>query len=224
MKVGVVVFPGSNCDHDTFHVLGEVCGQEPRLVWHKDSDLSDLDAVILPGGFSYGDYLRTGAIARFSPVMKAVGEFARARRPRHRDLQRVPDPPGGGPAAGRHAAQPGREVPVPARARPRRAHGHARHHRPVRGHGADHAHRARRGELLRPARGDRAPGGRGPGRVPLHHEGRTPRPRRQRQRLRRRHRGRLQRGAQRGRAHAAPGARVRAGARLGQTAAWSSRP
>ena len=76
MKVGVVVFPGSNCDHDTFHVLGEVCGQEPRLVWHKDSDLRGLDAVILPGGFSYGDYLRTGAIARFSPVMKAVGEFA----------------------------------------------------------------------------------------------------------------------------------------------------
>jgi phosphoribosylformylglycinamidine synthase len=76
VKVGVVVFPGSNCDHDTFHVLGAVCGQEPRLVWHKDSDLADLDAVVLPGGFSYGDYLRTGAIARFSPVMKAVGEFA----------------------------------------------------------------------------------------------------------------------------------------------------
>ena len=81
MKVGVVVFPGSNCDHDTVHVLGEVCGQDVRLVWHKDSDLSELDAVILPGGFSYGDYLRTGAIARFSPVMKAVGEFARAGGP-----------------------------------------------------------------------------------------------------------------------------------------------
>ena len=81
MKVGVVVFPGSNCDHDTVHVLGEVCGQEARLVWHKDSDLGGLDAVVLPGGFSYGDYLRTGAIARFSPVMKAVGEFARAGGP-----------------------------------------------------------------------------------------------------------------------------------------------
>jgi phosphoribosylformylglycinamidine synthase len=81
VKVGVVVFPGSNCDHDTEHVLGEVCGQDVRLVWHKDSDLSDLDAVILPGGFSYGDYLRTGAIARFSPVMKAVGEFARRGGP-----------------------------------------------------------------------------------------------------------------------------------------------
>ena len=81
MKVGVVVFPGSNCDHDTQHVLGEVCGHDVRLVWHKDSDLSDLDAVVLPGGFSYGDYLRTGAIARFSPVMKAVGEFARRGGP-----------------------------------------------------------------------------------------------------------------------------------------------
>jgi phosphoribosylformylglycinamidine synthase len=81
VKAGVVVFPGSNCDHDAVHVLGEVCGQDVRLVWHKDSDLSDLDAVILPGGFSYGDYLRTGAIARFSPVMKAVGEFARAGGP-----------------------------------------------------------------------------------------------------------------------------------------------
>jgi phosphoribosylformylglycinamidine synthase len=76
MRVGVVVFPGSNCDHDTYHVLKHVVGQEARFVWHKDTDLRDLDAVVLPGGFSYGDYLRTGAIARFSPVMRAVGEFA----------------------------------------------------------------------------------------------------------------------------------------------------
>jgi phosphoribosylformylglycinamidine synthase len=76
MKVGVVVFPGSNCDHDTYHVLKHVCGQEARFVWHKDQDLSGLDAVVLPGGFAYGDYLRTGAIARFSPVMRAVVEFA----------------------------------------------------------------------------------------------------------------------------------------------------
>jgi len=76
MKVGVVVFPGSNCDHDTYHALKHVCGQEARFVWHKDSDLSGLDAVVLPGGFAYGDYLRTGAIARFSPVMRAVTEFA----------------------------------------------------------------------------------------------------------------------------------------------------
>jgi phosphoribosylformylglycinamidine synthase I len=76
MKVGVVVFPGSNCDHDAYHALKHVCGQDARFVWHKDSDLSGLDAVVLPGGFSYGDYLRTGAIARFSPVMGAVKEFA----------------------------------------------------------------------------------------------------------------------------------------------------
>jgi phosphoribosylformylglycinamidine synthase I len=81
MKIGVVVFPGSNCDHDAYHVLKHVCGQDARFVWHKDSDLSDLDAVVLPGGFSYGDYLRTGAIARFSPVMAAVGQFAKGGGP-----------------------------------------------------------------------------------------------------------------------------------------------
>ncbi len=74
--MGVVVFPGSNCDHDAYHVVKHVCGEEARFVWHKDADLSGLDAIILPGGFSYGDYLRTGAIARFSPVMRVVGEFA----------------------------------------------------------------------------------------------------------------------------------------------------
>jgi phosphoribosylformylglycinamidine synthase I len=76
MRVGVVVFPGSNCDHDTYHAFKHVCGQEAQFVWHKDSDLRGLDAVVLPGGFAYGDYLRTGAIARFSPVMRAVTEFA----------------------------------------------------------------------------------------------------------------------------------------------------
>jgi phosphoribosylformylglycinamidine synthase len=81
MKIGVVVFPGSNCDHDAYHVLKHVCGQETRFVWHKESDLADLDAIVLPGGFSYGDYLRTGAIARFSPVMAAVGDFAKRGGP-----------------------------------------------------------------------------------------------------------------------------------------------
>jgi phosphoribosylformylglycinamidine synthase subunit PurQ / glutaminase len=81
MNVGVVVFPGSNCDHDTYHVLKHVCGLQARFVWHKDEDLSGLDAVVLPGGFSYGDYLRTGAIARFSPVMRGVVEFARRGGP-----------------------------------------------------------------------------------------------------------------------------------------------
>jgi len=81
MKVGVVVFPGSNCDHDAYHVVKHVCGQEARFVWHKDGGLAGLDAVVLPGGFAYGDYLRTGAIARFSPVMQAVGEFAKKGGP-----------------------------------------------------------------------------------------------------------------------------------------------
>jgi phosphoribosylformylglycinamidine synthase subunit PurQ / glutaminase len=77
MKFGVVVFPGSNCDHDTYHVISKVIGQPVDFVWHKDDDVSQYDAVILPGGFSYGDYLRCGAIARFSPVMRAVTKFAR---------------------------------------------------------------------------------------------------------------------------------------------------
>src|SRR5581483_948533 len=73
---GVVVFPGSNCDHDTYHVVKHVCGASARFVWHKEQDLKGLDAVILPGGFAYGDYLRTGAIAKFSPVMREVAAFA----------------------------------------------------------------------------------------------------------------------------------------------------
>ncbi len=78
MNIGVVVFPGSNCDHDCAYVLGDVLGQAVTMVWHKETSLAGLDAVILPGGFSYGDYLRTGAIARFSPVMGAVKDFAKS--------------------------------------------------------------------------------------------------------------------------------------------------
>ncbi|MGH9822737.1 MAG: phosphoribosylformylglycinamidine synthase subunit PurQ [Blastocatellia bacterium] len=76
MKFGVVVFPGSNCDHDTYHVISKVIGQPVDFIWHRESSLGEYDAVILPGGFSYGDYLRSGAIARFSPVMGAVKDFA----------------------------------------------------------------------------------------------------------------------------------------------------
>ena len=76
MKFGIVVFPGSNCDHDAYHAAKHVLGQDAEFIWHKDSDLKGSDALILPGGFSYGDYLRTGAIARFSPVMKEVQAFA----------------------------------------------------------------------------------------------------------------------------------------------------
>ncbi len=77
MTIGVVVFPGSNCDRDCLHVLAEVCREKVRPVWHKESALDGLEAVVLPGGFSYGDYLRTGAIARFSPIMGAIERFAR---------------------------------------------------------------------------------------------------------------------------------------------------
>jgi phosphoribosylformylglycinamidine synthase I len=77
MKFGVVQFPGSNCDFDTFHVLSEVMKRPTVMLWHKDHDLQGVDCVVLPGGFSYGDYLRSGAIARFSPLMQEVKAFAR---------------------------------------------------------------------------------------------------------------------------------------------------
>lgn len=76
MKFGVVIFPGSNCDYDTYFVLKEVCGQETTFLWHKEHSLQGVDCVVLPGGFSYGDYLRSGAIAKFSPLIEEVKEFA----------------------------------------------------------------------------------------------------------------------------------------------------
>jgi len=81
VKIGVVLFPGSNCDADTLHAFGTVLGRPTVPLWHKDHDLRGVDAVILPGGFSYGDYLRSGAIARFSPLMKEVREHAAKGRP-----------------------------------------------------------------------------------------------------------------------------------------------
>src|SRR5919199_6729060 len=78
MNFGVIVFPGSNGDHDALHAIGEVMGQPVRAIWHRETDLGDVDCVVLPGGFAYGDYLRAGAIARFSPIMAAVERFARA--------------------------------------------------------------------------------------------------------------------------------------------------
>jgi phosphoribosylformylglycinamidine synthase len=78
MKFGVVQFPGSNCDDDAYHAIGSIIGQPVEFVWHQSENISGLDAIILPGGFAFGDYLRTGAIARFSPVMKAVDRFARS--------------------------------------------------------------------------------------------------------------------------------------------------
>jgi len=76
MKFGVVIFPGSNCDHDALYALEHNLGQESVPIWHESEDLHGCDAVVLPGGFAYGDYLRAGAIARFSPVMKAIRRFA----------------------------------------------------------------------------------------------------------------------------------------------------
>jgi phosphoribosylformylglycinamidine synthase I len=81
MRFAVIVFPGSNGDHDAYHAARDVLGQDADFVWHKEVDLKGADCVILPGGFSHGDYLRTGAIARFSPVMKAVRAFAAAGGP-----------------------------------------------------------------------------------------------------------------------------------------------
>jgi len=78
MKFGVVVFPGSNCDHDAYHALGQVLHQQVEFLWHQSEQVAGFDAIVLPGGFAYGDYLRTGAIARFSPVMRGVEKFARA--------------------------------------------------------------------------------------------------------------------------------------------------
>jgi phosphoribosylformylglycinamidine synthase len=80
VKFGVIVFPGSNCDHDAYHVISKHVGQPVDFIWHRDTDLSSYDAVILPGGFSYGDYLRAGALARFSPVMNSVKDFAASGR------------------------------------------------------------------------------------------------------------------------------------------------
>ena len=81
MKFGIVVFPGSNCDHDVYDVLKRTMKQDVEFLWHKNHTLNDCDAVVLPGGFSYGDYLRTGSIARFSPIMQEVIKFAHKGKP-----------------------------------------------------------------------------------------------------------------------------------------------
>jgi len=80
-KIGVIVFPGSNCDHDAYHAMKYVMNAETEFLWHKDTNLEGIDLLIVPGGFSYGDYLRSGAIARFSPVMNAVQNYVKEGRP-----------------------------------------------------------------------------------------------------------------------------------------------
>ena len=81
MKFAIIVFPGSNCDQDAYHAARHVLGQSAEYVWHKDTDLKGADVVVLPGGFAHGDYLRTGAMARFSPIMREVDAFARRGGP-----------------------------------------------------------------------------------------------------------------------------------------------
>ncbi|MEX2573294.1 MAG: phosphoribosylformylglycinamidine synthase subunit PurQ [Balneolaceae bacterium] len=80
-KIGVIIFPGSNCDHDAYHAMKHVMGADTKFIWHKEHDLSEVDLLVIPGGFSYGDYLRSGAIARFSPIMQAVVRYAEEGRP-----------------------------------------------------------------------------------------------------------------------------------------------
>ncbi len=80
-SIGIVVFPGSNCDHDAYHASKHIMGQDARFIWHKETSLGEVDMVIVPGGFSYGDYLRSGAIARFSPIMQDIVRFANAGGP-----------------------------------------------------------------------------------------------------------------------------------------------
>ena len=118
VRIGVVVFPGSNCDRDTVHAL-DLAGAEPVVLWHEQASLDGVAAVILPGGFAYGDYLRAGVIARFSPVMRAVARLRRRRRARPRDLQRLPGPGRGRARARRAAAQPRRSGSPAGRSRSR---------------------------------------------------------------------------------------------------------
>ncbi len=80
-QIGVIVFPGSNCDHDAYHAMSKIMGANTKFLWHKDTDLSGIDLLIIPGGFSYGDYLRSGAIARFSPIMNSVVDYVESGYP-----------------------------------------------------------------------------------------------------------------------------------------------
>jgi hypothetical protein len=120
MKFGVLVFPGSNCDHDTHNVLGAVMGQPVTYLWHESHDLERCDAILVPGGFAYGDYLRTGAIARFAPIMQSVTRFAHVRWAGHGHLQRLPDPLRGGPAPRCAHAQRQPALHMPPASSPRR--------------------------------------------------------------------------------------------------------
>ena len=215
MKFGVIVFPGSQLRPRRLS-RGD---RRPRrsqaeYIWHKDTDLKGADVVILPGGFAHGDYLRTGAMARFSPIMREVQAFADARRAGARHLQRLPGSARGGPAAGRDAAEPRAEVPLRARPRPRRADRHAVHVRRA-GRARCCGFRSRTAKATTSRRPTCSSGSKRTGRSSSATRRRTGEARRrgEPERVGARDRRPLQRGAQRGRPDAAPGARLRAGAR-----------
>ncbi len=130
MKSAVLVFPGINRERDMARTLKLISGVEPAMVWHADTELpAGTDLVVVPGGFSYGDYLRCGAIAARAPIMDAVRAHAAQGRPRARRLQRLPDPVRVRPAAGRADAQFEAEIHLPRRASARGAVGYAVHAR-----------------------------------------------------------------------------------------------
>ena len=122
MRFAVIVFPGTWSDHDSQYSITNGLGHEADLVWHRETDLSRYDVVVLPGGFSYGDYLRTGAIARFSPVMDAVAKHAEGGQACHRHLQRLPGALRGTPPARRAHAQRVPAVPLRLGEPPHRQH------------------------------------------------------------------------------------------------------
>ena len=184
--VGVVLFPGSNCEHDVVEAIAALGGEAEHRCGTATATVGGVDAVVVPGGFAHGDYLRPGAIARFSPVMDAVADFAADGRPGRRHLQRLPGAHRGGAAARRPAEEPRPEVPLhhgrrcgwspPTRRSPPR---------PTVGDGAADPDQPLRGQLHVRRRDAGRAAGRGPGRLAL---------RRQPQRLDRRHRRGLQRG------------------------------
>ena len=159
MKFGIVVFPGSNCDEDAFHAAKDVFGQDAEYLWHKDADLKGADVVILPGGFAHGDYLRTGAMARFSPIMGAVRAFAERGGPVLGICNGFQILLEAGLLPGAMLRNKGLKYPLRARPPARRADRHAVHCRGDSGSGADDPDRPRRRQLLRAA-GDAASGSR----------------------------------------------------------------
>ena len=167
MRSAVIVFPGSNCDRDVALALRQASGRRPTMIWHRETELPPLDLIVVPGGFSYGDYLRCGAIAARSPVMRAVKERAAAGVLGARHLQRLPGADRGRAAAGRAAAQRRAALRLQGRLPARRERSHAVHPRLPPGPGGAHADRPQRRQLLRRRRDAGPAARRGPGRLPL---------------------------------------------------------